>query len=107
MTMSQMTPIPHIIPPIWPINALGSSRLIRLRCRLWCREPRTQGSGELVGSDILRKKCRQLPGLEPRAAQRAWRGWRAPDLPRREHQGTLIALLLAHSDAVWKNIRAN
>jgi hypothetical protein len=28
---------------------------------------------------------------QPRAAQRAWRGWRAPDLPRREHQGTLIA----------------
>jgi hypothetical protein len=28
---------------------------------------------------------------QPRAAQRAWRGWRAPDLPRSEHQGSLTA----------------
>src|SRR5213080_1026460 len=27
---------------------------------------------------------------EPRAASRAWRGWRAPDLPRSEHRGTLV-----------------
>ena len=26
---------------------------------------------------------------EPRAAPRAWRGWRAPDLPRSEHRGIL------------------
>jgi hypothetical protein len=43
---------------------------------------------------------------QPRAAQRAWRGWRAPDLPRREHQGTLVASCdgkapsLSRSDAV-------
>src|SRR4051812_31044822 len=28
---------------------------------------------------------------QPRAATRAWRGWRAPHLPRNEHQGIVSA----------------
>jgi hypothetical protein len=78
---------------IEPGNGLGRSRP-SLSCSIVGPAFPSRPGGAIVparnGGAWAAKRTK---GAEPRAARccaPAWRGWRAPDLPRREHWGTLL-----------------
>ncbi len=82
-------------------HRLASSRSIRSATLSSGRQPHkfsfpVRSVSLLSGPDLptpgrgaQRRGWEEQSHPEPRAAPQAWRGWRAPDLPRSEHRGTL------------------
>ncbi len=76
----------------YPIDQREARR--RLRVRFPVRPPSLLSRPDLArrGHGAQRRGWEERSHPQPRAARpcaRAWRGWRAPDLPRNEHRGTL------------------